>query len=158
MQVKSCRMRWTVRTETRGSSPRNYKQNRVTSPRARGGRGPWIIPVQAVWIIESEWIHSHSTVVAIHVWSNRRKDGEGVIWVADMKGIGTYSCPAFTNQVAVRAIFYYLSVYAALKTAFVTRMLLWRNWNIKSTIPPEAPPSISTLSFEMWANLNEKII
>lgn len=47
-----------MRMGTQGSSPRNYKQNRVTSPRARGGRGPWIIPGQAVWWLQNQSGHT----------------------------------------------------------------------------------------------------
>lgn len=33
-----------MRTGTRGSSPRNYKQNKVTSPQASGARGARVKP------------------------------------------------------------------------------------------------------------------
>lgn len=54
MQVKSCQRRWTAMMGTRGSSPKNYRQNGVMSShpphtQPRGGSRPWIIPGRAVW-------------------------------------------------------------------------------------------------------------
>lgn len=80
MQVKSCQRWWTGRTGTRGSSPRNYKQDRVTSPRAKRGRGPWIISGQAVWRWQNQSgrtvRHKAQSMVVIHGWKDGRTNGQ----------------------------------------------------------------------------------
>lgn len=70
-----------MRTGTRGSSPRNYKQNRVTSPAGKRRRERTVDHTRAgsMVVTESEWTYSHrhsTVVVAVHVWSNRRTDGQ----------------------------------------------------------------------------------
>lgn len=52
-------------------------------------------------VTESEWTysHRHSTVVAIHRWSNGRTNGQsgGGISNADMEGVSACSWSAFMN-------------------------------------------------------------
>lgn len=92
MQVKSCQRRWTVRMGTRGSSPRSYKQNRVMSPGAREGRGPWIIPGWEVWWSPSQGGHTDTARWWHHIdgVKDGRTDGQsgrGILWTADMEGV-----------------------------------------------------------------------
>lgn len=164
MQVRSCQRRWTVRMGTRGSSPRNYKQNRVTSPTGkRRERTVDHTKAGSMVVTESEWTysHRHSTVVAIHRWSNGRTDrqsGRGVTELQTWRELRLVvgQCLRIECQgeplSAISSISFERRNSCCFenslhnKIAFLTR---WKKWNIKpNNVLLEVPMMFNSVILE----------
>lgn len=128
-------------------------------------------------VTESEWTysHRHSTVVAIHRWSNGRTDrqsGRGVtesqtwresrlvvgqcLWMeCQWEPLSAISSISFEKR---NSCCFENSLHN--KIAFLTR---WKNWNIKPTnVLPEVPLMFNSVILEVskpnFENFNKKII